>query len=590
MRELWSELKDLWADRANRLALAAGFALSLAFNWLGVLASIDKAPVAELLLPALGEAEGLRDRMVELRQKLYQARYATGDDNIILANERQARQGRAEEHVELVLEGRKVRLSESAIAYLRAFFLLHPYSETDSIHALQRMRSQRSVNPHLFQYGGGFLYFMGAAIFLAGKLGVYRLTSDVGFYIMNPAHISAMYASAAWAIGLVAALVVIPASLIARTLWGRTAAILAPLVCGAMPLFAVESHFLKPFSYAAPWMLLALHLIFRLGRPEPRTRDYVLAGLFSGLSVGCLYLTWFLPLAIALMHAQRARRPEGWRPVLLAALGFAAGLVAFNPSYVLSPGEFLGELSFLSQRAYSSTAARVLPFFIEQIPAAMSWPLWLLALGGLALALRERIGEDRVLLTCAGLFAAQTILTHGTAHYAAPLFPVLALWAARSAAHAVDSGWPGARALVAAALGFGLLQQAFYASLFRQPEPGFTAAAWVHQNVPAGASLALVRDAASKPFAPVRLWRYEHRFPIAWIPDESEAGPDSGPPPQYALVSRGLQRGGPVQRRLRFRGADYERLDSFERRPFLGSWFRATLIDYMDWRYYVYRR
>ncbi len=190
---------------------------------------------------------------------------------------------------------RQVDLSsdEAALARLYLRYRLYTYQpdEMISMMALAGMRpGQGQFDPKLYQYGGLFIYPVGALIKLCGVLGLIDVRSDLVFYLDNPDEFAKFYIvaraySAAW--GLIGVFLVFA---IARRLGGPRAGLLAALLFAMMPVVVCMSHEGKPHLPGAVLMLFAVHCAMR--RPgEPWTRRGAAAHTHVGVrwtvSVAC---------------------------------------------------------------------------------------------------------------------------------------------------------------------------------------------------------------------------------------------------------------------------------------------------------------
>src|ERR1051326_7490778 len=93
----------------------------------------------------------------------------------------------------VIAEPEKDRI-DLARAYRRYFLYSNHPDEMLTLMSLSKMHpSKLDFHPHLFQYGGLFVYPLGALIFVGGKLGLVKLTSDLTFYLQNPEAFGRLY-------------------------------------------------------------------------------------------------------------------------------------------------------------------------------------------------------------------------------------------------------------------------------------------------------------------------------------------------------------------------------------------------------------
>ncbi|MCB9865630.1 MAG: glycosyltransferase family 39 protein [Phycisphaerales bacterium] len=158
--------------------------------------------------------------------------------------------------------------------------------EMITIMALSGMRPRAlQLDPRLYQYGGLFIYPVGAAIGACGALGVYPVTSDPAYYLANPAsfgkfYITARAFAAAW--GLVGIVVMYE---LARRIAGRGAGLLAALLFVLLPVVTCMAHEAKPHLPGAVLMLLACLLAMR-ALDLQRNRDWLALFVCCSAAVG----------------------------------------------------------------------------------------------------------------------------------------------------------------------------------------------------------------------------------------------------------------------------------------------------------------
>ena len=147
----------------------------------------------------------------------------------------------------------------AAAIYLRYRLYTHQPDEMITMMALAQMRpGSLDLDPRLYQYGGLFIYPVGALVKLCGLLGLIEVRSDLTYYLDNPDEFGKFYIvarayAAAW--GLVGVMAVY---LIAARLRDRRAGLVAALLFVMLPVVVCMSHEGKPHLPGAALMLLAV--------------------------------------------------------------------------------------------------------------------------------------------------------------------------------------------------------------------------------------------------------------------------------------------------------------------------------------------
>lgn len=268
--------------------------------------------------------------------------------------------------------------SDRAAILLRYRLYSRQPDEMITFMALQRMRPrQGDFDPRLYQYGGAYIYLIGAGCGAASLLGLTRLTSDLGVYLADPVlfgrfFLVARFVSLAFGAGALLAV-----ATLAQRAAGRRAAWCAMLLAATCPVFITSTLEAKPHLPAACLMLWCVHFALEhAARPRPAAA--LAAGALGGLAFGFV-LTGLVAAAVigvfALRHATR-------RGLLLATLAFAATYAATNP-YVIYNALF--NRAALTSNLSNSTAM----YTIDRLPAGAVRVAELLveAAGGAVLAL-----------------------------------------------------------------------------------------------------------------------------------------------------------------------------------------------------------
>lgn len=214
----------------------------------------------------------------------------------------------------LPARGGKVVLNETdarraEIVRRYRLFTYHP-DEMVTMMALARMRpGELDLDPRLYQYGGVWVYPIGALLKVCSMLGIVRLTSDLAYYLDHPSAFGRFYVIArlyvaAWAIVGAWAVFALTRRL---TRGSILAACIACFAYVMMPVVVNMSHEAKPHLPGAVLMLLCVLAASRY----VRTADamyWMLASALAGLAVGMVLAAWpvlaVLPMATLLVRQE----------------------------------------------------------------------------------------------------------------------------------------------------------------------------------------------------------------------------------------------------------------------------------------------
>lgn len=267
--------------------------------------------------------------------------------------------------------------------------------EWNTMRSLAGMRpGEGQLDPRLYQYGGLWVYPVGAMLKAASMAGLIRLTPDLAFYLDHPEafgrfYIVARLYSAAWG--------VVGAWAVWRLAWRLTAstfACAAATLCYVfMPVVVNAAHEAKPHLAGMVLMLLAVLAACRFVETG-RRRWWVAAGALCGAALGMVISSAvvfvILPLMVLFRDLSWRRRADVAAGAV--AVGFAVYFLT-NP-YVLYNAVFnrdvLRSNLGTSTAMYQVTAGEGLTNALRLITEGTSMPVavgfsgavaWLVASG-----------------------------------------------------------------------------------------------------------------------------------------------------------------------------------------------------------------
>lgn len=230
--------------------------------------------------------------------------------------------------------------------------------------ALQRMRPrQLDFDPHLYQYGGGYLYLVGAALGAAALTGWVKLTGNIGVYLAHPEWFASFYVVARLVSLAFGALTLLAVHRLARRAAGRMAGWLALVGVACCPVFITAVLEAKPHLPSACMILWAT-----LSALDYHARGRSTAVLRMGVQAGyALGLVLTGAAALLLWPALLLARPAAPRRRVLAQLGLAA-LVALLVYAILNPYVLYNGLS--GRAALGSNIANSMAMYRDQMRQA----------------------------------------------------------------------------------------------------------------------------------------------------------------------------------------------------------------------------
>lgn len=370
--------------------------------------------------------------------------------------------------------------------------------EKKSFIILGRMRPWRlEFEPLYAQYGGAFVYPLGAFLAVAHVLRAARLTPDLAHYLAVPSDMARLYLLGRLYTLLFHLGTVFLLFELGRILSGRRTGLAAGLLWALAPLAAVNAHVLKPHPVAAFWFVAAAYCAVRIVE-EGRWVDSVLCGLCAGLAAGGnLSLAYAAGLPVL---ARLVRRDGSWGWAFAGSAAGAAVVALANPYLVLAPKDFAWELTVFAPSHFGFTAAGLAAFLGRVVPHGLG--IALSSLAGVALVRGLVAGGPRRLLALLVLGGGVLVLGRFP-EFAAMTSSLRLHYAGAAVAVALAADLlaalprPAAALLLAAALAeTGARGAVYLENLRREAGPASTrtqAADWIDANVPAGASVGLGR-------------------------------------------------------------------------------------------------
>lgn len=376
---------------------------------------------------------------------------------------------------------------------------------------------QGDLNPRFFNWPSLYMYVMAGVygiVFGASSEGV------AGAFARNPAAFYLVGRLLTVVLGTATLAVVY---LTGRMTYGRAVGLIASAFLAVDLVHVRDSHWVTtdvPLTFLVACATLYALRYWTSGRRQ----DAGAAGLLAGLATSMKYPGGLAFLGLVAAHALRRPGSVGWRRLVSRETSVAAGLATLGfflgtPFALLTPVAFVrGVLDELRevhtvQFGNEADAPGLLFHLAYSLPEAMGWPVYLLALAGLAWALAVRGPREVILLA----FAAPYLLVIVTwssrfERYVIPLLPCFALLAAaaltRGAAWLGRLGrlvgpWSGVSLAAATALLLApaLARVVTYHQLLARPDTRDLGAGWIERQVPPGTRIALEPYSVSLPVA-----------------------------------------------------------------------------------------
>ncbi len=372
---------------------------------------------------------------------------------------------------------------------------------------LRRMDpGQMDFNPHIY-FNGTFLLFVLAGFYKAlSLLGMITVSSSPAFYYQHPEELGKIFLSGRMLMVFFGTASVAILYQAGKEAFGKRAGLIAALLLAITPLHVVSSKHMLVEPAAVLWFTLACLYALRIVR-NAGTRDYVLAGIVTGsacaVKINCA--PWGFLLVFA--HLLRERNGQSWmarlkdRRLWLAAGAATGTYLISNPFLLFNFQEALAEL-LMWRMQYTDAWKGLgygLPFSLTHLlPAGLGMPFFLWALAACVWGIFSKQGTARFLAWSALLFFYLHART-GTVivKYHILLLPFLSLLSAAFLESLLERFSGPVRVLVISVFAFGVLQATAlsmtYNKIFSEPDARDRASAWIRENIPAGAKIAVYK-------------------------------------------------------------------------------------------------
>jgi hypothetical protein len=238
----------------------------------------------------------------------------------------------------IVERGRPVLLNpdDARRAEILKRFRLYTYQpdEMITLRALSVMEPAAwDFDPKLYQYGGYFIYPVGALCWLADAFGLAQ-HGELSFYFEHPEAFGRFYVIARLYVAAFGMLGVWLAYVLGRQLANRTAGILAAFTLAVLPVMVNMTHEAKPHLPGAVLILAAVWAASRY--LERRTLAlWLLTSLLCGLAFGMVLSAWAVFVLVPIMVILRPKPAPQQLAWIGAGLVLAAAVFLLGNPYLL---------------------------------------------------------------------------------------------------------------------------------------------------------------------------------------------------------------------------------------------------------------
>lgn len=231
--------------------------------------------------------------------------------------------------------------------------------EWNTLKALSEMKpGQGNLDPKLYQYGGLWVYPVGAMLKAASKLGFIDLRADVAWYLDHPQEFGRFYIVARlWSVTWALVGVVAMYALVRRIVGGRFFPAIASLCFMFMPVVVNLAHEAKPHLAGAVLTILAVLAASQYVQRGSRAA-WMTAGALCGAALGMVLSTLpvFLVLPAMVLLRRSPTRLSARRKSAVCVAAAALGAVVYGLSNPYVPLNFVRNRAIIDSNLGNSKA------------------------------------------------------------------------------------------------------------------------------------------------------------------------------------------------------------------------------------------
>jgi dolichyl-phosphate-mannose-protein mannosyltransferase len=374
------------------------------------------------------------------------------------------------------------------------------------------------LNPHNFLYPSFYFYVLFAweALTATAAIATRAVASFGAFqreFFLDPTRV---YVAGRLLTALCGTATVAAVYALGRRVAGSICGVAAAIAIAVSPLHVRDSHYVKHDVPVTLLIVLAYLAYERLWNVTDKDlppkggshRTLIVAAALTGVAFSTHYYAIFLAIPLAWSAARRYRGIEALRRIALAAIVSAAVFFLLSPFILAEPAIALRDMranrQIVIDRAVESLGygATVLRYADMLVRDTLGWPLIVLSLGGLAIALARRPKQAFWLLAFPVPFFLFIAGTYPASRYLIPLVPFLAIFAGVLTETFARRSQPLAWAAIGVAALLPFIQSVRTDLFIRQTDTRTLAADFIRAHVPDGATV--LTQPYSVPLEPTR--------------------------------------------------------------------------------------
>ncbi|OQA91407.1 MAG: hypothetical protein BWY26_00989 [Elusimicrobia bacterium ADurb.Bin231] len=364
---------------------AAGFAalfclLFISIYFYGIRWGIPSKERVKYVLNGNYAADKFYDIMSESRQEIYSVsgrsplgRLNTGGQEKISPV---SKISGADKHGKIFYRGEINILSN----FIRPYLLRTNHTDEQmSLNALSVMEPARlDFNPRMFQYGGAYIYGLGAYLGFLHIVKAVKITPDLKYYLKNPDEMGGIFVAGRALNIFFYFASVLAVYFIIKNLYGSNMGFISSFIFAFCPAVYFQTHIMKPYIQSLFFLILSVMFALEINKNRYSARNNILCGIFSGLTIGTMpaYFVFLFFNMILIMDLKSGKKSNILFTVACAAFIMFA---ITNPYALLHFNEFIAEFSGTGGIYFNNAdIIAAIKFFLLQIPLGVSTPVFAL--------------------------------------------------------------------------------------------------------------------------------------------------------------------------------------------------------------------
>ncbi|HOJ30683.1 MAG TPA: glycosyltransferase family 39 protein [bacterium] len=482
-----------------------------------------------------------------------------------------------DEKISVGIKGKKKSISREFINSMRSYLIRSYGADEQAVLAsLSKINpSHLDFNPHFFEYGGIYLYPLGAFLKLCSMAGLINVNSNMSFYFKNPGEMGRIYTLSR----IFGVLSFIFATIIFYLLClliskNQNISLVMAILFSITPGFVMWSHYLKPYTGGLFWVICTLYGVFKFFEKK-QLKWMVVSSICSGFALSSVLSYGYVFFTVILSIFFVANGVRGiLKNVAIAFICFIFSYFLLNPYVLLSFNEFVNELSYIQSYWRNSVTLENLKYFLTMsLRYGLGTGVWLVSVIFLIFSLY--FSRDKqflvILLSLLPAVLYFGIITGRWVHYSFVIYPYIFLIILFGA---TKIGVKGSMLILLPVLIFTFIFSFAHVTLFCGKNIRSVAGDWVNKNIPENSSMGLLEAPSPWRTPPFQFLKYDIRI----------GTPEQIQKPEYFIVSQYQWLRGGSFKDIKNLLADYEIIKEFRKEPvFLGLKFRQSDNIPYDW-------